>query len=157
MKIVMKFLLMLTMLLPAAAAEEKPKLPDGQGKATTEKLCGTCHGVGIFINRRESREGWNGIIEDMLHRGMKGEDEDLGEVSDYLSQFLSKTAPGAKVNMNLGSAKAIMSTLGIPEAQATAIVKYRLANGKFNALEDLLKVPGLDAAAIESQKAKLDF
>ena len=153
----MKYLLMMTMLLPAAAADEKPKLPDGQGKATTEKLCGTCHGVGIFINRRESREGWNGIIEDMLHRGMKGEDEDLGEVSDYLSQFLSKTAPGAKVNMNLGSAKAIMSTLGIPEAQATAIVKYRLANGKFKSLEDLLKVPGLDAAAIECQKAKFDF
>lgn len=157
MKIVMKYLLMITMLLPAAVAEEKPKLPEGQGKATTEKLCGSCHGVGIFINRRESREGWNGIIEDMLHRGMKGEDEELGEVSDYLSQFLSKTAAGAKVNMNLGSAKAIMSTLGIPEAQASAIVKYRLANGKFNSLEDLLKVPGLDSAAIASQKAKLDF
>ncbi len=153
----MKYLLMITMLLPAAVAEEKPKLPEGQGKATTEKLCGSCHGVGIFINRRESREGWNGIIEDMLHRGMKGEDEELGEVSDYLSQFLSKTAAGAKVNMNLGSAKAIMSTLGIPEAQASAIVKYRLANGKFNSLEDLLKVPGLDSAAIASQKAKLDF
>lgn len=157
MKIVMKFLLMMTMLLPAATAEEKPKLPEGQGKAATEKLCGTCHGVGIFINRRESREGWNGIIEDMLHRGMKGEDEELGEVSDYLSQFLSKTAPGAKVNINAGSAKAIMSTLGIPEAQASAIVKYRIANGKFNSLEDLLKVPGLDTAAIQSQKTKLDF
>ena len=157
MKIEMKFLFMVTMLLPAAVADEKPKLPEGQGKPATEKMCGTCHGVGIFINRRESREGWNGIIEDMLHRGMKGEDEELGEVSDYLSQFLSKTAPGAKVNMNVGSAKAIMSTLGIPEAQATAIVKYRVANGKFNSLEDLLKVPGLDTAAIESQKAKLDF
>ena len=153
----MKFLFLLLLLVPVAAAEDKPKLPDGPGKAAAEKLCGTCHGVGIFINRRESREGWNGIIEDMLHRGMKGEDEELGDVSDYLSQFLSKTAPGAKVNMNLGSAKAIMSTLGIPEAQASAIVKYRLANGKFNSLEDLLKVPGLDAAAIESQKAKLDF
>lgn len=153
----MKFLLMMTMLLPAAAADEKPKLPDGQGRAATEKMCGSCHGVGIFINRRESREGWNGLIEDMLHRGMKGEDEELGEVSDYLSQFLSKTAPGAKVNVNQGSAKALVSTLAIPEEQAAAIVKHRMANGKFKSIEDLLKVPGIDAAAIESQKAKLDF
>ncbi len=153
----MKFLLMLTMLLPPAAADEKPRLPEGPGKAATEKMCGTCHGVGIFINRRESREGWNGIIEDMLHRGMKGEDEELGEVSDYLAQFLSKSAPGAKVNMNVGSAKAIVSAIGISEAQAAAIVKYRAENGKFKSLDDLLKVPGIDGAAIESQKAKLDF
>ena len=142
---------------PASMAQEKPKLPDGQGKPATEKLCGSCHGVGIFINRRESREGWNGIIEDMIHRGMKGEDEEFGEVSDYLSQFLSKSTPGAKVNLNQGSAKAIVSTLGIPETQATAIVKYRVANGKFKSLEDLLKVPGIDTAAIESLKAKFEF
>lgn len=153
----MKFLLLMTMLLPAATADEKPKLPEGQGKAATEKMCGVCHGVGIFINRRESREGWNGIIEDMLHRGMKGEDEELGEVSDYLSQFLSKSAPGAKVNMNVGSAKAIVSALGISEAQAAAIVKYRAENGKFKSIEDLCKVPGIDATAIERQKSKLDF
>ncbi|WP_162179876.1 ComEA family DNA-binding protein [Bryobacter aggregatus] len=138
-------------------ADDKPKLPEGPGKATTEKVCGSCHGVGIFVNRRESREGWNGIIEDMIHRGMKGEDEEFGEVSDYLTQFLSKSTPGGKVNVNQGSAKAMVSALGIPEADATAIVKYRVANGKFNSLEDVLKVPGINAAALEKQKEKIDY
>ena len=140
-----------------AQAVDKPKLPEGPGREMTEKLCGSCHGVGLFVNRRESRESWNGIIEDMIRRGMKGEDEEYGEVSDYLAVHLSKSSPAPKLKVNEVTLKAIASALAISEEQAAAVVKYRVANGKFQGMEDLLKVPGIDAKAIEAKKDKIEF
>lgn len=151
------FALLLSLFTLEARAADKPKLPDGAGRETTEKLCGSCHGVGLFVNRRESRESWNGIIEDMIRRGMKGEDEEFGEVSDYLAVHLSKSSPAPKLKVNEATLKAIASALSISEEQATAVVKYRVAHGKFSALEDLLKVPGLDAQAISAKKDKIEF
>lgn len=151
------FALLLSLFTLEAQAADKPKLPDGPGRETTEKLCGACHGVGLFINRRESRESWNGIIEDMIRRGMKGEDEEFGEVSDYLAVHLSKNSPAPKLKINEATLKTIASALEISEDQGTAVVKYRVANGKFKSLEDLLKVPGLDAKSIEAKKDKIEF
>src|SRR4051794_35041720 len=75
------------MLLPGA---EKPKLPEGPGKVATEKLCGTCHGAEVVMSKRESRDGWNGIVDDMIQRGAKGTDDELGEVVDYLTAHFSR-------------------------------------------------------------------
>ena len=136
---------------------EKPKLPDGPGKETTEKLCGTCHGTNILMNRRESREGWSGIVEDMIQRGAKGEQDEFGDVVDYLTAHFSKTAPPPRVNVNDATVKALMTGLGIPESQANAVVQYRKDKGNFKTVEDLLKVPGLDAKAIDAKKDKIDF
>jgi competence protein ComEA len=71
------------------AQEDKGKqLPEGPGRATTQRLCGACHGFGNFVKRRETRDGWNAVIEDMIRRGAMGEDEEWAEVSDYLfAQF----------------------------------------------------------------------
>ena len=33
----------------AYAADDKVKLPDGPGKETTQRLCGTCHGAEIVV------------------------------------------------------------------------------------------------------------
>lgn len=71
---------------------ETPKLPDGPGKETTVRVCGSCHAAEISANRRESVEGWNGIVADMIQRGAKGTDEEFGEVVDYLSKNFPKTA-----------------------------------------------------------------
>ena len=68
----------------AILAAEKPKLPDGEGKAATVRLCGSCHAAAIVMSRRESREGWSGVVEDMIQRGAKGSDDEFGEVVDYL-------------------------------------------------------------------------
>ncbi|MGJ5815324.1 ComEA family DNA-binding protein [Paludibaculum fermentans] len=138
-------------------AQQKSKLPDGAGRATTEKLCGSCHGTNIFLNRRESREGWSGIVEDMIQRGAKGDDDQWGEVVDYLTQHLSKSTPVARINVNTADEKDLSAGLGIPDAQGAAIVKYRTENGKFKTVEDLLKVPGLKVAAVQARKSSIDF
>ncbi|WP_321473090.1 helix-hairpin-helix domain-containing protein [uncultured Paludibaculum sp.] len=140
-----------------AAAQQKSKLPEGPGRATTEKLCGSCHGTNIFVNRRESREGWSGVVEDMIQRGAKGDDDQWGEVVDYLSEHLSKSTPVARVNVNTADEKDLAAGLGLPDSQAAAIVKYREQNGKFKTIDDLLKVPGIKAAAVQSKKGSIDF
>lgn len=140
-----------------ALAQSKSKLPQGDGRDTTEKLCGACHGTNLFVNRRDSREGWSGVVEDMIQRGAKGEDDQWGEVVDYLSSHLSKSTPVARVNVNTADEKDLAAGLGLPDAKAAAIVKYREANGKFKTIEDLLKVPGLKASTIESKKSSIDF
>ena len=140
-----------------SAAADKPSLPDGPGKKTTEKLCSACHGLNIFVNRRESREGWNNLIEDMLRRGMEGEDEQVGEIVTYLSAQLSKTTPAPRVNVNQATARELSSGLGIAETKARAIVKYREANGSFKNMEDLLKLPGIEAPAIEAKRKEIDY
>lgn len=109
------------------------------------------------MNRRESRAGWNDLIEDMLRRGMKGEDEEVGAIATYLSSQLSRTTPAPRVNVNRTTAREMSSGLGIAETKARAIVKYREANGSFKRIEDLLKIPGIEAPAIEAKRNEIDY
>ena len=76
-----------------ATGADKPKLPDGPGKATTERVCGSCHAAELVMNRRESVEGWSGVVEDMIRRGAKGTDEEFGEVVDYLTTHFPQPPP----------------------------------------------------------------
>jgi competence protein ComEA len=141
----------------AAIAAEKPKLPDGPGKETTQKVCGSCHAAELVMNRRESREGWSGVIEDMIMRGTKATDEEFGEVADYLVANFPKSRPLPKVNVNKATAGELAVVLAIPDDKAEAIVEYRNQKGEFKSLEDLQKVPGLEARLVTAKKNRLEF
>ena len=140
-----------------AAAADKPKLPDGPGKETTQRVCGTCHAAELVMNRRESREGWSGVIEDMIRRGTKGTDDEFGEVADYLVTHFSKSNPLPKININKATSEDLTAMLKLPKDQSEAIVKHRESNGDFKSVEDIQKVPGIDAALIEAKKNRLTF
>ena len=144
-------------LVPALFADEKPKLPEAPGKAITVQLCGTCHAAEIVMSRRESREGWSGVVEDMMLRGLKGSDEEFGEVVDYLVAQYPKGAPLPKVNVNKAGMPELVAGLGLTGAQASAIVKHRTENGKFTSVEDILKIPGLNPKGIEAKKDRFEF
>ncbi len=132
-------------------------LPAGAGKATTEKVCGACHGAELMIGRQETRETWAAITDDMVQRGAQGTPEEFYEVVDYLSTNFSKSSPATKVNVNQLSAKDLEKLLRLPEEQAAAIVKYREAQGNFKTIGDLAKVPGVDAVKINAGKNRLTF
>ena len=108
------------------------------------------------MSRRESRDGWSGIVEDMIQRGMKGTDDEFAEIVDYLATHFPKSS-AAKINVNKATVKELASRLGLAEDQATAIVRYREANGDYKSVEDLQKVPGIDTAVIEAKKSRLSF
>ncbi len=140
-----------------AAAAQDLKLPDGSGKATTEKVCGSCHGAEIMIGRQETRETWGAIVDDMVQRGAQGTPEELFEVVDYLSKNLSKDGTVTKINVNRLSATELSKVLRVPEAQAVAIVKARGEKGGFKSVEEIAQVPGVDAAKVMASKSRLAF
>src|SRR5215475_12822272 len=52
----------------SAASIDKP-LPDGPGKAETQKLCSQCHDMDRSVSLRQDRAGWRRTIEKMLAFG----------------------------------------------------------------------------------------
>lgn len=144
-------------LIAAPVLAQSLKLPDGAGKEATEKVCGMCHGAELVLGRQESRESWGSIVDNMIQRGASGSEEEFYAVVDYLSANFSPTSPVAKINMNKATAKDLELTLKLPPKEAAAIVQQRTANGDFKSIEDVEKVPGINAARIEANKKRLSF
>jgi competence protein ComEA len=145
------------LLAPAVADDPKASLPDGPGKETTIKVCGKCHGMDVTVSRRETADGWNAIVLQMIKRGAKGTDDQFGEIVDYLAEHFPKSEALPRIAVNTASAKDLESSLGITEKESAAIVQYREEKGKFKSFDDLVKVPGIDASKLESKKSRIDF
>src|SRR5262245_30302517 len=67
----------------SSASVDKP-LPDGPGKAETQKLCSQCHDMDRSVSLRQDRAGWRRTIEKMLAFGAKASDQEFNAVLDYL-------------------------------------------------------------------------
>lgn len=93
----------------------------------------------------------------MIQRGAHGTDDELYDVVDYLATNFGKNSPAIKINVNKASAKDLEKALQLTEAQAAAIVHQRETSGDLKSVEDLEKVPGIDAAKIEASKSRLAF
>jgi len=91
----------------------------------------------------------------MIQRGAQGTDDEFADIVDYLTNTVS--ADAAKINVNKATAKQLQTGLEISDKDADAILHYREANGDFKSVDDLKKVPGVDAAKIEAKKGKLSF
>jgi competence protein ComEA len=73
------------------------------------------------------------------------------QIVDYLSRSFPK-----KVNVNRASPKEIEEALEISAKEAASVVAYR-AKAPFKTLDDLKKVPGVDAAKIETNKLRVEY
>jgi competence protein ComEA len=151
----------LTRLLRAAAvlvtvSAWAQQLPDGPGKAETQKICSTCHELARSVSLRQDRAGWESTVSKMVTLGAKATDADLQAVVTYLAaNFPADAIPPLHVN----TARQIEfeSALTLRRSQAAAIIKYREEHGPFKSIEDLEKVPGIDVAKIEANKDRLVF
>jgi competence protein ComEA len=140
---------------PSTTGQERP-LPDGTGKEEARKLCSGCHELEKSFSVRQDRAGWQLTLEKMVSYGMKASERDIAAVLEYAAKnFAADEVPKIKVN----EAKAIEleSGLSLKRSQAAAVIKYREKNGPFKSIEDLKKVPGIDAAKIEAKKDRLVF
>jgi putative heme-binding domain-containing protein len=68
-------------------------LPEGQGKAEFQRICGNCHSVVIATSQRMTQAQWTGVVNDMVSRGAKGSQPDLDNVVNYLSSHFGQGAP----------------------------------------------------------------
>jgi competence protein ComEA len=136
---------------PALAQSNEQLLPAGPEREKMVKLCVGCHEIDLVVARRHTREEWDGVVEDMIARGTKGTEAELSLVAEYLSKYLGK------VSVNSATAKELEDGLKIPEQDAQAIVSWRKEHGKFKNVEDVRKVPGLDAAKIGEKRGWMSF
>jgi competence protein ComEA len=77
---------------------------------------------------------------------------DRNTIIDYLARSFPAT-----ININKAESKDLESILGITTKDAAAILEYRQAKGPFKTLEDLKKVPGIDATKLEANKQLVEF
>ena len=62
---------------------------------------------------------------------------------------------GTKVRLNSASIEQLMQLNGVGQKKAEAIVEYRNKNGKFNSVEDFMKIKGIGPALFNKNKDKL--
>jgi competence protein ComEA len=132
------------------------QLPDGLGKAETERICKQCHELEQSIAPRQDRAGWEDTVSKMVTLGAQGTPKDFQAIIDYLAEhYPAEGIP--KINVNKARAIELESGLSLPRSQAAKVVEYREKNGPFKSLEDLKKVPGVDFAKFEAKKDRLTF
>lgn len=132
------------------------QLPEGAGRQETEKLCKQCHELARSISLRQDRDGWNQSLNKMTAFGMKSTDKEIALVLDYLAKhYPAEDLP--RVNVNTARAIELESGLSLRRSQAAALIAYREKNGNFKSLDDLKKVPALDAGHLEERKDRITF
>lgn len=132
------------------------QLPDGPGKAELQKLCSGCHELEKAFSVKQDRVGWQHTMEKMVASGMKSTEEEYKLVLEYLvKNYAADEVP--KIKVNKATAIELESGLSLKRSQAKAVIEYREKNGAFKSLEDLKKVPGIEAEKIEAKKERLSF
>jgi competence protein ComEA len=130
------------------------QLPDGHGKAETEKICSQCHDLARSISVPQDRAGWETTVAKMVASGANATDAEIEAVIDYLAiHFPAETA--SRINVNKARAIELEAGLSLKRSEAAKVIAYRTKNGPFKSIEDLKNVPGIDAAKIEAQKDRL--
>jgi competence protein ComEA len=141
-----------TLFLTLANAQEK--LPDGPGRETLKRVCGACHSAENVAGMAKTREEWGAVVGEMAADGAQATDAEFNEIVDYLATHFPKTL---KINVNKATAQDIESALELSAKEAEAMVHYREEKGSFKSIEDVEKVPGVDAKKIEAKKDRLAF
>ena len=136
--------------------EKYPELPDGAGKDTLVRVCGKCHSPDNVIANGQDRTGWENTISKMAGFGAVGTDDEFTEILEYLTKNFP-AGSGAPIHVNQATAAQLQSGLALTTAEADALIGYRKQNGDFKTLDDLKKVPDVDAKKLESKKDRLAF
>lgn len=129
--------------------------PAGPGKDVFLQTCSSCHGPETVIGHNLDVSGWTDVLNQMIQNGAQGSNDDFSAILQYLVTNFGPMP--AKVNINKATAMNLRSWLGMPEKEAEAIAAYRQQHGDFKTLDDLKKVPGVDANYIDSEKNLLTF
>jgi competence protein ComEA len=137
-----------------AQQQSHPELPAGPGKSTLIRVCSTCHSPDNVIANGQDRAGWEDTITKMAGFGAVATDDEFTEILDYLTKNFPAGGP---VNVNKATSAQLQSGLGLSAAEADAVIAYRKKNGDFKTIDDLKKVPDLDAKKVDAKKDHLAF
>ena len=145
-----------TLLVAVSLGAQAPVLPEGLGHDETEKLCKQCHELARSISLRQDRNGWQTTMGKMTAFGMKATETEYAAVLDFLAKHYA-AEDVARLNVNQATAIELESGLSLKRSQARAVVAYREKHGGFKSLDDLKKVPGLDAVMLDAKKERIIY
>jgi competence protein ComEA len=154
MKCTAAVLCLLTSLL-AGTAPAQQQLPEGPGQSTMKRICSPCHSAENVIGRGKTREEWGETVGNMVERGARGTDEEFYDIVDYLVKYFPKSAASNKVYVNRAGPKELERELQLSTNEAEAVVRYRGQHGDFKTLDELKRVPGLDAQKLEAKRDRI--
>jgi putative heme-binding domain-containing protein len=103
-------------------------LPEGQGKAEFQRICGNCHSVAIATSQRMTQAQWTGVVNDMVSRGAQGSQQDLDNVTSYLATHFGQGAPPAAGAMP-AAAPVVAKETPLSEAAVTRAMSLIKTNG----------------------------
>ena len=143
------------LVLWTGSAGGQKAVPDASGedkadKAAFEAICGTCH-LASMVNDMRSQSEWKETVDQMVKVGAQGTDKQFDRVMRFLLRNWTK------VNVNTATAAEIAPVLEVSDATAQAIVRRRTENGNYKTIEELKRVPGVDAAKLEARRDRVVF
>ena len=139
---------------PADASGVAPALhtfPDAPGKDTVQTACAACHSPDYITDAPRNAQGWNDVIDMMKAYGATATDAEWNTIKGYILGQI------ATVEINKATAVELQALFEVDEPLAKAIVDYRTANSNFKTIDDVKKVPGLDAKKVDYRKNRLEF
>ena len=117
-----------------------------------EVICTACHDANRIIAKQGTKADWQAKVLEMLQ-----ECPDVSQMErETIASYLAKSFP-KHVNVNTAAAKELEAALELSSKEAESIVRYREEKGKFASVDDLKKVPGLDAAGIDAKRQRIEF
>ncbi len=132
-----------------------PLLSDGPGKQVVIQKCTQCHGQEMFALVRKTPDDWDQTLTKMTTNGLVVTDEEYDVIMAYLTTNLGPLPP--KINVNKTTAADLQKGLGLTDAEAQAIVKFRGDHGDFKTWSEVAKVDGVDPKKIEAKKDIIGF
>ncbi len=126
--------------------------PDAPGRATVQRACTVCHSPNYISNAERTPKEWGDIFDLMASLGTEASDEDWRQIRQYILGQL------ATIEINKAPAADLQAVFDVDSKLATAIVEYRTAHGgEFNSIDEIKKVPGLDAKKVDARKNRFRF
>jgi competence protein ComEA len=141
-----------SLLLCTAVSRSQDALPDGPGKDVFQAVCSECHEPARAADKQWTRAQWKDKVLEMLQESPDVSEMEREQIVEYLSRNFAK-----KVNVNKAPVAEIAATLEIASKDAAAIVAYRESKGGFKTLDDLKKVPGLEAREVDANRRRVEF
>jgi competence protein ComEA len=134
---------------PAAAVQDR--FPEATGKAALLKVCSNCHTAESVVQSLRTRQEWSDVVDQMARFGAEANDQEFEQILAYLVKYFSP------IPINKATAKDLQTALEIPADVADAIVAYRAEKGDFKTVDDVKKVPGLEAGKIDALRFRVVF
>lgn len=150
--------------LAEAQQDLTASMPDAPGKDITIKTCTKCHSITNVTGAHKDMDGWTATITKMVGYGATGSDDDFQAILTYVNTYYGMNPPPAagaaahaKIMVNKETAAQLVTDLGLTDAEAASVVDYRTKNGDFKTIDDLKKVPSVDAKKFDAHAADLQF